>query len=56
MVRQLGDAFIKNRILPATQLGRLIKPEEIAEAVCFMIGNPAVSGEIWADAGWHPGV
>ena len=56
MVRQLGDEFIKNRILPATQLGRLIKPEEIAEAVCFMIGNPAVSGELWADAGWHPGV
>ncbi len=19
-----------------------------------MIGNPAVSGELWADAGWHP--
>jgi NAD(P)-dependent dehydrogenase (short-subunit alcohol dehydrogenase family) len=56
MVRQLGDEFIKKRILPATQLGRLIKPAEIAEAVCFMIGNPAVSGEIWADAGWHPGV
>ncbi len=56
MVRQLGDEFIKNRILPATQLGRLIKPQEIADAVCFMIGNPAVSGELWADAGWHPGV
>ena len=56
MVRQLGDEFIKNRILPATQLGRLIKPQEIAEAVCFMIENPAVSGELWADAGWHPGV
>jgi 3-oxoacyl-[acyl-carrier protein] reductase len=56
MVRQLGDEFIKTRILPATQLRRLIKPEEIAEAVSFMIGNPAVSGELWADAGWHPGV
>jgi NAD(P)-dependent dehydrogenase (short-subunit alcohol dehydrogenase family) len=56
MVHQLGDDYIKERILPATQLRRLIKPEEIADAVCFMIENPAVSGEVWADAGWHPSV
>jgi 3-oxoacyl-[acyl-carrier protein] reductase len=56
MVHQLGEEFIKERILPATQLHRLIKPEEIADAVCFMIENPAVSGEVWADAGWHPSV
>ncbi|HUK82603.1 MAG TPA: SDR family oxidoreductase, partial [Verrucomicrobiae bacterium] len=56
MVHQLGEEFIKGRILPATQLRRLIKPEEIADAVCFMIENPAVSGELWADAGWHPSV
>lgn len=54
MVHSLGDEFINKRILPATQLQRLIKPTEIAEAVCFMIENPAVTGEIWADAGWHP--
>ena len=42
------------RELPATQLGRLIKPNEIADAICFMISNPAVTGELWADAGWHP--
>ena len=54
MVHSLGDEFINKRILPATQLQRLIKPAEIAEAVCFMIENPAVTGEIWADAGWHP--
>jgi len=56
MVHQLGEEFINERILPATQLHRLIKPEEIADAVCFMIENPAVSGELWADAGWHPSV
>lgn len=56
MVHQLGEDYIQQRILPATQLRRLIKPEEIADAVCFMIENPAVSGEIWADAGWHPSV
>lgn len=54
MVRQMGEDLIRQRVLPATQLRRLIKPEEIANAVCFMIENPAVSGEVWADAGWHP--
>ncbi len=36
------------------QLRRLIRPQEIADAICFMIANSAVSGELWADAGWHP--
>ena len=54
MVQALGEEFIDKNILPATQLGRLIRPEEIADAICFMIGNSAVSGELWADAGWHP--
>ena len=54
MVRALGDEFIEQNILPYTQLGRLIRPEEIADAICFMICNSAVSGELWADAGWHP--
>ncbi len=54
MVRSLGDDFISERILPQTQLHRLIRPEEIADAICFMIANSAVSGELWADAGWHP--
>jgi NAD(P)-dependent dehydrogenase (short-subunit alcohol dehydrogenase family) len=54
MVRALGEDYIHNRILPFTQLRRLIKTEEIADAICFMIGNSAVSGELWADAGWHP--
>jgi len=56
MVRALGEDFINSRILPQTQLGRLIAPEEIADAICFMIGNSAVSGELWADAGWRPAV
>jgi NAD(P)-dependent dehydrogenase (short-subunit alcohol dehydrogenase family) len=54
MVRSLGEEFIRDRILPHTQLRRLIRPEEIADAICFMISNSAVSGELWADAGWHP--
>jgi 3-oxoacyl-[acyl-carrier protein] reductase len=54
MVRALGDKFIEEHILPNTQLRRLIRPQEIADAICFMIANSAVSGELWADAGWHP--
>ncbi len=54
MVRVLGDEYIKKNILPYTRLGRLIEPSEIAEAICFLIANSEVSGQLWADAGWHP--
>ena len=54
MVRALGEEFIRTKVLPQTQLKRLIKPEEIADAICFMVTNAAVSGELWADAGWRP--
>jgi NAD(P)-dependent dehydrogenase (short-subunit alcohol dehydrogenase family) len=54
MVRALGEQFIREKIIPHTQLRRLIRPEEIAEAICFLITDAAISGELWADAGWHP--
>ncbi|MEM7542161.1 MAG: SDR family NAD(P)-dependent oxidoreductase [Pseudomonadota bacterium] len=54
MVRALGDDYIDNHVIPATQIKRLIRPEEIADAICFLITNSAVSGQLWADAGWHP--
>jgi len=54
MVRAMGQEYIEKNILKDTQLGRLIRPTEIADAICFMISNSAVSGELWADAGWHP--
>ncbi len=54
MARALGDDYLSKNVLPYTQLRRLIRPEEIADAICFMISNSAVSGELWADAGWHP--
>jgi hypothetical protein len=56
MVQALGEEFIQSKILPQTQLGRLIRPEEIADVICFMLTNSAVSGELWADAGWRPAV
>ena len=54
MVRALGDEYIESRVLPDTQINRLIRPDEIADAICFMISNSIVSGQLWADAGWHP--
>ncbi|MGE0485372.1 MAG: SDR family NAD(P)-dependent oxidoreductase [Gammaproteobacteria bacterium] len=54
MVRALGEDYINNHVLPATQIKRLIRPEEIADAIVFLIRNSAVSGQLWADAGWHP--
>jgi 3-oxoacyl-[acyl-carrier protein] reductase len=54
MVHALSDDYIQHNVLPYTQLQRLIEPDEIADAICFMIANSAVSGELWADAGWHP--
>ncbi len=54
MVRALGEDYINRHILPATQIKRLIRPEEIADAISFLIRNSAVSGQLWADAGWHP--
>lgn len=54
MVRAMGDDYIEQNIIPQTQLRRLIQPEEIADAICFMISNAAVSGSLWADAGWRP--
>lgn len=54
MVQKLGSKFLEEQVLPHTQLRRLIRPDEIADAICFMIANSAVSGELWADAGWHP--
>lgn len=54
MVRALGEHYIQTQVLPATQIKRLIRPEEIADAISFLIRNSAVSGQLWADAGWHP--
>jgi 3-oxoacyl-[acyl-carrier protein] reductase len=54
MVQAMDQKIIEQHVLPHTQLRRLLKPEEIADAICFLIRNPAVSGAVWADAGWHP--
>ncbi len=54
MVKSLGEEYVAKHILPQTQLGRLILPEEIADAICFLACNASVSGRLWVDAGWRP--
>jgi NAD(P)-dependent dehydrogenase (short-subunit alcohol dehydrogenase family) len=56
MVQSLKPDYVQQQIIPRTQLRRLIEPAEIADAICFMISNSAVSGSLWADAGYHPTV
>lgn len=54
ILRGMPEGYLEKYVLPDTQLKRLIRPEEIADAICFLVSNSAVSGELWADAGWHP--
>jgi len=54
MVRAMDQKLVHEKILPQTQLKRLLRPQEIADAIAFMVRNSAVSGALWADAGWHP--
>ncbi len=56
MVRAMSDDLIRERIIPHTVLKRLIRPEEIADAICFMVSNSAVTGSLWTDAGYRPAV
>jgi 3-oxoacyl-[acyl-carrier protein] reductase len=54
MVRALGEDYLNKHVLPNSLLRSLIKTEEIADAICFLVSNSAVSGQLWADAGWRP--
>lgn len=54
MVRAMDPKLIREKILPLTQLRRLLEPEEVAGAILFMVQNSATSGALWVDAGWHP--
>ncbi|MFO0837690.1 MAG: SDR family oxidoreductase [Phycisphaerae bacterium] len=54
MLGAMGREYLETKILPNTQLQRLLRPEEIAEGIVFLLQNPAISGALWVDAGWHP--
>lgn len=54
MLNAMERRYIEQNILPNTQLRRLLRPEEIADGICFLLQNSAISGSLWADAGWHP--
>lgn len=53
MVQSMGEKLLREQVLPNVPQGRLIRPQEIADAICFAIANDAVSSEIWLDGGWH---
>jgi NAD(P)-dependent dehydrogenase (short-subunit alcohol dehydrogenase family) len=54
LIHTLDDDYITQHILPHTRLGRLTRPDEIADAIYFLLTSSAVSGELWADSSWHP--
>ncbi len=54
MARSVGARRLAKDILPRTQLQRLIHPDEIADAICFLLKNEAARGPLWIDAGWQP--
>ena len=54
IIEQLPDGFFDEHVKPTIALGRLIEPAEIASAVALLIENPAISGQLWIDAGLRP--
>ena len=50
MVESIPDHYFESRLKPLVGLGRLIQPQEIAQAVLTLIENPVISGPLWADA------
>ena len=47
----MGMDYVAKNVPPFTQLGRLIQPAEIADAICFLVASSAASGAPWGDGG-----
>ena len=54
MVHAVPQAILEKKVLPHVQIGRLIRPSEVAEAICYMVSNEASSREQFADGGYAP--
>jgi NAD(P)-dependent dehydrogenase (short-subunit alcohol dehydrogenase family) len=54
MVQAVPQAIIEKKVLPQVQIGRLIRPDEVAEAICYMLSNDAASREQFVDGGYAP--
>ena len=54
MTESMPDHYFEQHIKPLIGLGRMIAPEEIADAVVALVENPAISGQLWADASLQP--
>ena len=50
-VRAMGEEMIRDQILPNTQLRRLIRPDEIAGAICFKLKNSPPQQNPWLSFG-----
>jgi NAD(P)-dependent dehydrogenase (short-subunit alcohol dehydrogenase family) len=50
----LDENALNEQVRTRTRLGRLLRPEEIAEAIGFLITCPAVDAPLWLGAGWWP--
>lgn len=51
MLRSMGEEMIAKHVAPSVPLGRLLRPAEIADAVCGLIANDATGGELWVEGG-----
>ena len=43
-----------NRVFTVELKSRNFERDEIANAILFLLKNSSISGQLWADAGWHP--
>jgi len=51
MLRSMGDDYLAKHVVPQMHLRRLVRPQEIADAICFLIANEAVGASLWVDGG-----
>jgi len=54
MVESMPEDYFESKLKHLVGLGRMIRPDEIADAVVSLIENPVISGPLWADAGLRP--
>ena len=54
MAAQIPEEQLEKYLLPQISIGRLIAPEEVADAAAMLIESPAVSGPLWIDGGMRP--
>lgn len=54
MVQAVPYAILEKKVLPQVQIGRLIRPDEVAEAIHYLLCNEAAGREQFVDGGYAP--